>query len=54
MRHCIAEQVGPVTLKGHGDVIFRVDQSKKNGLHGPEYDGTNIPPNIKNNVSNTV
>jgi hypothetical protein len=47
MRRFITGQVVPVALKGHGDVIFRVDQSKKNGLHDPEY-GINIPQNIKN------
>jgi len=31
-----------------GDVIFRVDHSKKNGMHDPGYNGTNIPQNIKN------
>jgi hypothetical protein len=55
MRHCITGHVVPVALVGHGEVVFRVDQSKKNGLHNPEYNGTNIPENIQNwSTSDTV
>jgi hypothetical protein len=55
MRHCIAGHVVPVAVVGHGDVVFRLGQSKKNGLHNPEHNGTNIPEHNKNrSTSDTV